>query len=284
MAHPFDQLVKWPDKQESDNVLIQAIVFMSATTHTHLTMQAIYDMLLADANKKNTEVLSTGVSSDPILHRILGKMNVMEQSLHNILDSADKMEQRIANQFRHLEDTLTTATDRLSNDVQTLQSKVATLQTAFDAQSKAVNDANTRFGNEISTLNDLVKQLRDNAGSGNEDAINAIADKVEASTSTIGIIADGLTASATQEDTLEQAAPAPVTLSISPATVTLAPGATQQFSANVPVTWKSNPDLGRNITADGLYIAPASATSDTVTATTMDGTQSMSASISIVAA
>lgn len=221
-THPFDQLIKYPDKQEADNVLIQAIAFMSATTHQHLSMQQIYDMLLADANKDNIKVLSTGVSNDPILHRLLSKMTTIQQTvydgnaaLHRSLDHVvntilTKMEQRIADQFKHLEEHLSTATDRLDTDMKALEVKADALQAAYDRQSKAVNDANTRLTTEIKTLTDLVTQLRNEAGSGNETLINAISDRIERTTGTISGIVDGLTTSATQEDSVDPE-PAPVT-------------------------------------------------------------------------
>lgn len=293
MSHPFDKLIQLPEKQEIDSVLIQAITFMSRTSHTHLTMQQIYDMLMADAHIGHVEVVSTGVSRDPVLHRIFGKMSTLQQTmydghaaLHRSLDHLVNktlaiMEQRIADQFKHLEGILVTATERLTTDIQALQAKVALLQTAYDKQSSSVNDANTRLMSEIATLKDLVSQLRNEAGSGNETAINALADQVEASTTTVSNISDGLTALSNQEDSVDPT-PAPTALTIAPTSATLAPGGTQQFTANMPVTWKSNPDLGGSITPDGLYTAPANG-SDTVTATSMDGTQNQSASVSVVA-
>ena len=79
--------------------------------------------------------------------------------------------------------------------------------------------------------------------------------------------------------------PAPVSVSISPTSATLAVGATQQFSAtvtgsaNTSVTWSAT--LG-SVDASGLYTAPAAAGTDTVIATSVaDPTKSASASVSV---
>lgn len=58
------------------------------------------------------------------------------------------------------------------------------------------------------------------------------------------------------------------TVTVTPATATVATGTTQQFSANVDVTWSAGTGT---IDATGLYTAPAAAGTDTVTATAADG-------------
>jgi len=58
------------------------------------------------------------------------------------------------------------------------------------------------------------------------------------------------------------------TVSITPPSATVAAGATQQFDANVGVTWSA---AGGTIDNAGLYTAPATAGTDTVTATAADG-------------
>jgi hypothetical protein len=58
--------------------------------------------------------------------------------------------------------------------------------------------------------------------------------------------------------------PAGSGVSVTPATVSLAPSATQTFTANQPVTWSAG--IGA-INSSGLYTAPASDGTDTVVAT-----------------
>jgi outer membrane murein-binding lipoprotein Lpp len=226
-------------------------------------MQQIYDMLLADAVKG--EVFVTGVSRDPVLHRILGKMNVIQQGL------------------KSLEDKLSTASDRLSNDVNALKNEIVSLQGAQTTLLTAITNANQRFTADLKTLTDLVEQLRNNAGSGNEEVLNQLADQIESSTASIQQTTQQLSGAAAIEDAADPAPATPPALTVSPSTVTLAPGGTQQFTASEPVDWAVNPSLGGSITPDGLYTTSSTGTSDTVTATAKDGSgRSASVSVSIV--
>ena len=59
------------------------------------------------------------------------------------------------------------------------------------------------------------------------------------------------------------------TVTVTPSTATLAPGATQQFSSNVPVTWSATGD--GTISSSGLFTAGSTTGSATVTATATDG-------------
>lgn len=300
MAHAFDQLLQWDDKQESDHALIQAVQFLSATTHQHMTMQEIYDMLVYDASKKNTKILATGVSRDPILHRILSKINEIQQKvddgnyrLHRSLDYVinnvvPTVELRLAQTLQHMEEQLSKASDRLSNDVTELQNKVVALQQSQTTLATAVVNANQRNATDIATLTELVKELRDQSGSGDETVIDAISDKIEATTTSISTTNDQLIAMAAQEDSVDPAPatpPASTPITISPNSATLTPGGTQQFTASEPVLWACNPSLGGSIDANGLYTASSTGTSDTITATATDGSnRSASVSVSIVAA
>ena len=79
--------------------------------------------------------------------------------------------------------------------------------------------------------------------------------------------------------------PAPVSVSISPTSATVAPGGSQQFSAtvsnatNTGVTWTAG---SGTIDPTGLYTAPSTAGTDTVTATSQqDATKSAVASVTI---
>lgn len=93
----------------------------------------------------------------------------------------------------------------------------------------------------------------------------------------------GAAGTATRKITV--APPATVAVSVSPASVTLAPGAQQAFTAtvvgttNTAVTWSAN---GGSITTAGLFTAPANAGSCTVTATSVaDTTKSATASVTV---
>ena len=79
-----------------------------------------------------------------------------------------------------------------------------------------------------------------------------------------------------------------VTLSVSPTSASLQPGATQQFSAtvtgstNAAVTWTAT---GGTISTSGLYTAPSTAGTYTVKATSVaDNTKSASATVTVTAA
>jgi hypothetical protein len=92
-------------------------------------------------------------------------------------------------------------------------------------------------------------------------------------------------ADASQSDTatIDLQAPATV-LTITPASVSLRPGMTQQFSANLPVGWSISPAAG-SISPGGLYTAPATITTPqrvTVTAkSTADAAKTASATIDL---
>jgi hypothetical protein len=72
---------------------------------------------------------------------------------------------------------------------------------------------------------------------------------------------------------------APVSVTLTPATATVQPGQTQQFTANVPVTWSAT---GGNITTAGLFTAGSTAGTFSVKATsTQDTTKSATATVTI---
>jgi hypothetical protein len=73
----------------------------------------------------------------------------------------------------------------------------------------------------------------------------------------------------------------PITVTVSPQSATLAPGGTQTFTANVPVTWTAT---GGTITSAGMYTAGQTAGSFQVKATsTADSTKSATAAVTITA-
>jgi hypothetical protein len=74
---------------------------------------------------------------------------------------------------------------------------------------------------------------------------------------------------------------AAVQVSVSPTTATLQPAQTQQFTANVPVTWTAT---GGAISASGLFTAGTAAGAHTVTATSVaDPTKTATATVTVTA-
>lgn len=145
--------------------------------------------------------------------------------------------------------------------VQRLQTDVANLQAGITTLTTAINTAITDIGNL--------------AGSGDAAALAQVADNLEAAVSSIQ--SEGAALNNAENP------PAPVTLAISPSSATVANGATQQFTSNIPsINWGANTPAGGTV-SNGLYTAPASPTqpSDIVQCTTADGTQTASASITL---
>lgn len=132
------------------------------------------------------------------------------------------------------------------------------LQTLIANLTAAINQAATDF-------TDLIEQV---------SALNGLNP-----TAVEAVVAQGKTALATLQASVASANaelnPAATSVTVSPATATLAAGATQQFTASVAgttnqaVTWSA---LSGSITSGGLYTAPASGASDTVTATSQQTT------------
>ena len=108
-----------------------------------------------------------------------------------------------------------------------------------------------------------------------------------AATTTYTLTASGNGKSVTHAATVTVSAPA-VTVSISPTAATVSAGSTQQFtatvtgSANTTVTWSAS---GGSVNASGLFTAPASAGTVSVTATSVaDPTKSANAIVTVTAA
>lgn len=165
-----------------------------------------------------------------------------------------------------------TGMQRLQDDSDAMQAQLTTIQTSLKTMSDALVAANIRMENDLAAL-------RGAAGSGNADAINAVATKLETTLGALKTIQAQMDATATAEGTLDQ----PVTstaLTVSPTTAQVAPGGTQQFSASTSVTWKAN---NGTIDTNGLYTAPTTGqTADVITATGVaDTTQTATAQITI---
>ena len=125
----------------------------------------------------------------------------------------------------------------------------------------------------VSTLKDLVAAIQ--MANGVDPA------KVEALSQQMNTVLGKFEATLAQVNTEKPA----ISVSVSPATATVAVGATQQFSASVAnagdpsVTWKA---VSGSVDANGLYAAPAAAATDTVTATSVeDATKSASATVTV---
>jgi hypothetical protein len=174
--------------------------------------------------------------------------------------------QAVRNLFVSLKEQLTRLekiTMATSSGVQALQTQVSQVQQQVTAMQAAVASANTRLLNSIAALQ---AQL---AGSspGDPAAIAAAVTSLQQVSASLQSVATSETA----EDV--------TTLTISPSTLTIAAGATQQFSANIPVNWSA---ANGSITQAGLYTAPTGGTTDTVTAISTDGTnQTASVSVSV---
>lgn len=280
--HPFFEIFQSRRKSEADKVLLQAILQLGSTVYPKETFDEIYDILLKqydgekDAFKKYSSPKSFVLLEN--LHRIeemVGTLNL------NVIQRMNSMEKLVTAQNNAL--------DRLQTDANNLRIQLAALQNAQEVAAKAQELANERL------LADIAK-LRDAAGSGNADQINAICDSLE--TTAVGFkgVADALAANAAAEDGVDPA-PAPVpeptpapeptpvpttevtgatTLVTNPTTAKVRPGETQQFTANQPVVWSAA--IG-SITPDGLYTAPTTGTSDTVLASTVNQSATMNIEI-----
>ena len=114
------------------------------------------------------------------------------------------------------------------------------------------------------------------------DVANAGSDSISVQNSRTGATSNSLTFTVTAATA---AAAAPVAVRVSPGAVSLAGGASQQFTASVTgstntgVSWTTS---GGAITAGGLYVAPSTTGTYTVTATSAaDTTKSASATIAV---
>jgi uncharacterized protein (DUF1800 family) len=84
---------------------------------------------------------------------------------------------------------------------------------------------------------------------------------------------------ASQPLTITIAGAPAISVTVNPSTATLVTGATQNFGANTPVTWQASAGM---ITAGGVFTAPATPQTVTITATsTMDPTKSATATVTV---
>lgn len=267
--HHFWRLVTKRDINNDERAIFAAICILSVQPQfRHYKPDELYDVLVAESKK----FLDAGFSdlqhrySEGFLRQILREINEAE---HRIVTLVTKVGKDVADNKAAL--------TRVQADVTTLLAK----QLALAKEVETISDA---VDTESVTLADIAQQLRDAAGSGDTDALNALADKIEGVSDNIDTHTTRLDAIAAKAKAASAAAVAqPVTLTIDPKAATVAPGATQQFTASGPANFSA--DIG-SIGTDGLYTAPTDgSTSAVVTATSQsDPTVSDSASVSISAA
>lgn len=239
---PFWVIVHKAVKTDTDKALIAAIGLLTTSLYRTNTPEDVYAILLDNYR------LSFSALDCPS-------------------DEDDKTDNRIINLIKKVEDHLTKQDDAIkrlqadeTSELAATGALAAALQTLIDAQ----NTANTRIEADLLAL-------RDAAGSGNADAINAVADSIEANLKTMNDAAAQATAAATAEASVD------VALVISPTTAQVAPGGTLSFSSNIHVAWSAQ---NGSIDASGVYTAPSTGASDVVSAVS-DDKQIASASITI---
>lgn len=170
------------------------------------------------------------------------------------------------------------ALTRAQADVEKLVQANNDLKTSFNDFKTANQTSNDRLLKEIQDLRTQV------GGTDQEDAINAIADRIENIVTDNNTMATDLAAMTSTEGTIgtdPQQPPPTQSVTISPKTATVTPGNPQQFTTNIPVTFSAQ---NGSIDQNGVYTAPPdpSVTSDVVTATSQaDASQVDSASITI---
>ena len=143
---------------------------------------------------------------------------------------------------------------------------------------KFIADLTTAVQNAANEFSALLEAIKNNNGV-NPGAIDGLVKSGE------GLVANLQAAVDAAQQASNPTPPPAVSVSISPTSATLAPGAQQQFSASVTgasdtsVTWKAQ---SGSLDASGLYTAPGTTGTDSVTVTSnADPTQSASASITI---
>lgn len=263
--HPLWATMQKPNIADVERVAIMGVIILSTQfPYSHMTPEGVFDALI----ERSTEILSG--------ERSIMSGRYSEDFLRKILRRIDDFEERSSSQLKEVLSKMSTQADALSRvqaDVKAVSSKMDTLAT----QVKGVSDG---VDSESDTITQLVQEIRNQAGSGNADALNAVADQLEG----VGTRLDGhvstLQAAAAKA---QQGALAGTTLQIIPPTFSIAAGATQQFTTNLPSTFSA---ANGSVDANGVYTAPTdpAITSDQVTATsTADPTKTATASGSIVA-
>lgn len=237
--HPIWQIASQETKTDEEKVMLNAIIELSVTVFTSLTFEQIYDELL----EGRQDTMNSGFIS-----RVAVKAQL--------------------NQLKEITLNTQTGLQRTQADVATLQGLVAAMQDAIVSSGKAQTEANARFAADIAALRNL-------SGSGDNDALNALADSMEVTLKQLQSSTDQLTAAAVAEAAVDLLTITPSTLSTSRATKTV-------FSSNDPkATFKAT-----NGTVDviGTYTPPIDINimADTVTATSSDGTQTATCSVTIV--
>lgn len=239
MLHPIWQIASQETKTDEEKVMLNAIIELSVTVFTSLTFEQIYDELL----EGRQDTMNSGFIS-----RVAVKAQL--------------------NQLKEITLSTQTGLQRTQGNVAALQGLVAAMQDAIVSSSKAQTEANARFAADIAALRNL-------SGSGDNDALNALADSMEVTLKQLQSSTDQLTAAAVAEAAVDLLNITPSTLSTSRATKTV-------FTSNDPTaTFKAT---NGTVDATGTYTPPIdiNVMADTVTATSGDGTQTATCSVTIV--
>lgn len=199
------------------------------------------------------------------VNREIGVAHVMP--LHERWPINLEFEEKVLRTLRKLEEQLSTnntALGRVQADTAAMATTLTNMQNSVATLATNMSAGNLRLLNAIQALR--------NAPVGDTAALNAVADSLEATQKTFGAIG-------TQLDNMSAGEAVEDLLTISPLTGNVAPGATLQFSSSD--TGATYAAQNGTITTSGLYTAPTTGSSDVVTATSADGTQTAMASLSI---
>lgn len=239
MLHPIWQIASQETKTDEEKVMLNAIIELSVTVFTSLTFEQIYDELL----EGRQDTMNSGFIS-----RVAVKAQL--------------------NQLKEITLSTQTGLQRTQGNVAALQGLVQAMQDAMKASADIQTAANARFAADIAALRNL-------SGSGDNDALNAVADSLEATAKQFQAVTDQLAASSAAEAIVDLLTISPQNLSTSRATKTV-------FSSNDPkATFKAT---NGTVDATGTYTPPIDINimADTVVATSSDGTQQATCSVIIV--
>lgn len=271
--HPLFELIQKENKSPAEHMVLEVVQKLKSTRFfMNQTPEQCFDAVYA--------FWCIGNSVWAEEHMILREL---VQSAH----LQAKMLTQTVNKLNSMENTLTAQSTALTR----LQTDYDNLKKQNDQQIAALSDLQAKQKESNDSLLAIIEQLR-SAGN-DEAAIAAIADDMENNLLPKSQqVLDGLTQAAGAEVSSEQAGqgtppppppPPPNQLTIDPPSVTLVPGATQQFTASAPVNWSA--DNG-SIDSNGMYTASSdpSLTSDVVHASAQDGSGSADAQVTIQAA
>jgi DNA-binding transcriptional MerR regulator len=261
--HPFHKTLRQVNMTDAEKIAIASVSrLMTTPPFRSCTPEEVWDALLLEANR----FLSAG--SMETRYRFYTE---------NLLRELSKQMEQVQLYLKEIKNNMATksAQQRLA-DAQTAEA--TELQGIKTSLASLKSDAAGKF----TELEDIIKELRDAAGSGDADVINAAADKAEAVVSDLKDLHSGLSDldTSVQSQSGAPATPAPTAVTITPTSVDVAAGAQTTFSTNVPANYSA---LSGSVDANGVYTAPTDPTiaSDTVTATSQADGSTATASVNI---